>query len=530
MTHRRHERQDPQQRRTSSDDRRLQRALERWQPQLHRLVEGDGPGRASRTTTSTSAPRSRSTSEGWAHFDYVKMPDYRWGIFLADAERRTAPSASATTSARPVWHEVPGEYRVRPAPPDRRRRATPSRRRVEQQRRLGLTAPSLYDLRNLFQVNVEEGRHLWAMVYLLHAYFGRDGREEADATAGAPLGRRRQAAHPRRLQRADHRTGSSFFMFTYFTDRDGKFQLRALAESGFDPLARTLPLHAHRGGAPHVRRRRRSGPRWCSAPGELMRRARHRGRGAVRRDQPRHHPALPQLPLQRLARPLRRRDLDQRRQLLRGRAQGSLPGGGSSRRPPAPRCVLHHRRHRRGPDREPASSPPCPPSMQPCATTTSRTARRGSTAGTGPSPRSGPASGCPFPTSASTGGSGRTPAASHTDRRVSRLRRRVGRAAPGMACPTVAGRDHAASVLIPGDRREAGWPVWVAPPATNARVHDQAVEFGLGVRIWRCRHAGSTASSAAAWPDRPVMRPRAGASKSACSTAGDETALALRQA
>ena len=28
-------------------------------------------------------------------------------------------------------------------------------------------------------------------------------------------------------------------MFTYFTDRDGKFQLSALAESAFDPLART---------------------------------------------------------------------------------------------------------------------------------------------------------------------------------------------------------------------------------------------------------------------------------------------------
>jgi benzoyl-CoA 2,3-dioxygenase component B len=28
-------------------------------------------------------------------------------------------------------------------------------------------------------------------------------------------------------------------MFTHFTDRDGKFQLKALAESGFDPLART---------------------------------------------------------------------------------------------------------------------------------------------------------------------------------------------------------------------------------------------------------------------------------------------------
>src|SRR5215208_4076860 len=31
----------------------------------------------------------------------------------------------------------------------------------------------------------------------------------------------------------------SFFMFTMFTDRDGKYQLAALAESGFDPLART---------------------------------------------------------------------------------------------------------------------------------------------------------------------------------------------------------------------------------------------------------------------------------------------------
>ena len=31
----------------------------------------------------------------------------------------------------------------------------------------------------------------------------------------------------------------SFFMFTFFTDRDGKFQLKSLAESGFDPLSRT---------------------------------------------------------------------------------------------------------------------------------------------------------------------------------------------------------------------------------------------------------------------------------------------------
>ncbi|MDO8375623.1 MAG: benzoyl-CoA 2,3-epoxidase subunit BoxB, partial [Aquabacterium sp.] len=109
---------------------------------------------------------------------------------------------------------------------------------VEQQRHLGLTAPSQYDLRNLFQVNVEEGRHLWAMVYLLHKYFGRDGREEGEALLERRSG---QQDNPRILQAFNEETPDwlSFFMFTYFTDRDGKFQLCALAESSFDPLART---------------------------------------------------------------------------------------------------------------------------------------------------------------------------------------------------------------------------------------------------------------------------------------------------
>ena len=109
---------------------------------------------------------------------------------------------------------------------------------VEQQRLLGATAPSLYDLRNLFQVNVEEARHLWAMVYLLQKYFGRDGREEAE-----DLLRRRSGDRdsPRLLGAFNERTPDwlAFFMFTFFTDRDGKMQLHALAQSGFDPLSRT---------------------------------------------------------------------------------------------------------------------------------------------------------------------------------------------------------------------------------------------------------------------------------------------------
>jgi benzoyl-CoA 2,3-dioxygenase component B len=109
---------------------------------------------------------------------------------------------------------------------------------VEQQRHLCRTAPSLYDLRNLCQVNVEEGRHLWAMVYLLHAYFGRDGRDEADMLLERHSG---DADNPRILGAFNEPTPDwlSFFMFTYFTDRDGKFQLASLAESAFDPLART---------------------------------------------------------------------------------------------------------------------------------------------------------------------------------------------------------------------------------------------------------------------------------------------------
>ncbi len=93
-------------------------------------------------------------------------------------------------------------------------------------------------MRNLFQVNVEEGRHLWAMVYLLQKYFGRDGREEADE-----LLRRRSGSEdaPRMLGAFNEATPDwlSFFMFTFFTDRDGKMQLESLAQSGFDPLSRT---------------------------------------------------------------------------------------------------------------------------------------------------------------------------------------------------------------------------------------------------------------------------------------------------
>src|SRR5438045_6356674 len=103
---------------------------------------------------------------------------------------------------------------------------------------LGQHVPSMYDLRNLFQVNVEEGRHLWAMVYLLHSYFGRDGRDEAEELLERQSGNRDK---PRILDAFNEPIDNwlDFFMFTMFTDRDGKSQLLSLSESSLAPLSRT---------------------------------------------------------------------------------------------------------------------------------------------------------------------------------------------------------------------------------------------------------------------------------------------------
>ncbi len=218
-----------------SSDRRLKRALENWQPRFSDWWAEMGPiGFAeSEVYLRTAIGVDQS---GWAHFGHVRMPDYRWGIFLSDQDpQRTIGFGDLKGS--PVWQEVPGEFRG-----DLRRliviQGDTEPASVEQQRRLGHSAPSLYDLRNLFQVNVEEGRHLWAMVYLLHRYFGRDGRDEADALLERHSG---DPDQPRILGAFNEETPDwlSFFMFTYFTDRDGKYQLGALRESAFDPLSRT---------------------------------------------------------------------------------------------------------------------------------------------------------------------------------------------------------------------------------------------------------------------------------------------------
>ena len=218
-----------------SSDRRVLKALEKWHPGYLNWWNELIPEKFQKSLVYLRTAVSVDP-KGWAKFNYVRMPEYRWGVLLApQVEGRTVPCGEH--AGEPAWQEVPGEYRAmlqrliviqgdtEPAS-------------VEQQKHLGLTAPSLYDLRNLFQVNVEEGRHLWAMVYLLHKYFGKNGREEADDLLRRSSG---SEEAPRMLGAFNEATPDwlSFFMFTYFTDRDGKMQLESLAQSGFDPLSRT---------------------------------------------------------------------------------------------------------------------------------------------------------------------------------------------------------------------------------------------------------------------------------------------------
>ncbi|MGA6936517.1 MAG: benzoyl-CoA 2,3-epoxidase subunit BoxB [Pseudolabrys sp.] len=216
-------------------DVRVKRALEKWHPGYLNWWKDMGPEGFQESLVYLRTAISVD-SKGWAKFDYLRMPEYRWGILLAPAaEGRTIPFGEH--KGEPAWQEVPGEYRAM-----LRRliviQGDTEPASVEQQRHLGKTAPSLYDMRNLFQVNVEEGRHLWAMVYLLQKYFGTDGRDEAEALLQRRSG---DPDTPRMLGAFNEETPDwlSFFMFTFFVDRDGKMQLEAQAQSGFDPLSRT---------------------------------------------------------------------------------------------------------------------------------------------------------------------------------------------------------------------------------------------------------------------------------------------------
>ena len=90
-----------------SNDLSLQRALEHWQPKFKSWWNDMGPdGFQSydvylRTAVSVDAA-------GWASYGKVKMPEYRWGIFLAD-QVKDKKIHFGDNIGKPVWQQVPGD-------------------------------------------------------------------------------------------------------------------------------------------------------------------------------------------------------------------------------------------------------------------------------------------------------------------------------------------------------------------------------------------------------------------------------------
>ena len=173
---------------------------------------------------------------GWAQYGFVPLSQYRWGVFQAPAKPGRVALFGAI-AGQPVWQALPAEHR------DYIRKLLITQGdtepgSVEQSRHLALTAPSLYDLRNLLQFSVEEGRHLWAMVHLLLDHFGTDGRDDAQGLLARRSG---STDNPRILDAFNNplQDWLSYFIWCFLADRDGKYQLLSVSESAFDPLARS---------------------------------------------------------------------------------------------------------------------------------------------------------------------------------------------------------------------------------------------------------------------------------------------------
>ena len=93
-----------------SSDRRVLKALEKWHPGYidwwTKLIPQQFQDAEVYLRTAIGVETG-----GWAKFDYVKMPEYRWGILLApQVEDRRIPCGEH--AGEMAWQEVPGEYRA----------------------------------------------------------------------------------------------------------------------------------------------------------------------------------------------------------------------------------------------------------------------------------------------------------------------------------------------------------------------------------------------------------------------------------
>ena len=242
-------------------DRVLQRALEHWQPAYMNWWYDMGPSESHALEVYLRTAISVEP-DGWAQFGYVRMPEYRWGIFLQprEADRQVNFGVHKGQAA---WQEVPGEYR------STLRRVIVTQgdtepASVEQQRLLGMCCPSL--VRSAQHFSGECGGRASSLgdgLFVASLFWTRRARRGGSA-ARSPFRRCGQSAHSGRVQRAD--AGLAGILYVHFFHRSRrKIPVMRAGGIGLRSAGAHLPIHADRRGAPYVRRARLASAEFCSA-------------------------------------------------------------------------------------------------------------------------------------------------------------------------------------------------------------------------------------------------------------------------
>jgi benzoyl-CoA 2,3-dioxygenase component B len=199
--------------------------------------------------TTRFALRSASTRKGGRTSS--KLPEYRWDLpGRSDARSQIG---FGDFYGQDVWQEVPGEFRQLRRLIVTQGDTEPAS--VEQQRLLGQRIPSMYDLRNLFQVNVEKGVICGRWSTCCTRKLGRDGRDEAEELLERQSGNRDK---PRILEAFNEPIDNWLDFHVHDVHRPRR---QVAADVVVRKLARSTgahdEIHAHRRSAPHVRQRDR---------------------------------------------------------------------------------------------------------------------------------------------------------------------------------------------------------------------------------------------------------------------------------
>ena len=239
-----------------ASNKTLQRALEHWQPEFLNWWADMGP---EGTTQHRRLPAHRDQRRAQGLGAFRLREDARLPLGHLPRARRSRPQGELRRAqGRARVAGSAGRVPLEPAPPDRhagRHRARVGRAAAPSRPHLPVAlrpAQPLPGQRRGRPPPVGDG------VPAARVLRPRRPRGSRGA-ARAPLGRRRQSAHPRRVQRAD--AGLARVLHVHLLHRPRRQVPALLARRiGLRPARAHDALHADRGSAPHVRRRVGRGP------------------------------------------------------------------------------------------------------------------------------------------------------------------------------------------------------------------------------------------------------------------------------